>query len=289
MKLLIGVFSIYSLFNPRSLPSFRDIPNSDYPGHPFFVKFSLLLWCWIIINPCRVSGDIVINEIYYDHPGSDSGYEYIELYNCSGERINLEGLRIIFADGRTGGQRLFYQFGPDCHLPAQTVILAGGIEFSGNAAYEPLCVLQNGPDAVLLEWGGLILDRVGYGEIGSPDMFETSPAQDIEAGRSLSRKPDGRDSDDNSRDFVSAEPSPGRVNFYDLDTGISIKVNNPLPCRGGYLEIDMEVASMGIRPFSGYVEVLLSIPRLCNRMIEAEMSEGESVVMEGLREIGFDY
>lgn len=283
MKLLTGVPFINSLFNSRSFLPFRDIPNSDYRGYSIFVKFSLLLCCWIIINPCRASGDIVINEIYYDHPGSDSGYEYIELYNCSGERINLEGLRIIFADGRTGGQRLFYQFGSDCYIPGKTVFLTGGIEFNGNAAYEPLCVLQNGPDAVLLEWRGLILDRVGYGEIGSPDMFESSPAPDIEAGRSLSRKPDGRDSDDNSRDFVPAEPSPGRVNFYDLDTGISIRVNNPLPCRGGYLEMEMEVASMGIRPFTGSFEVLLSIPTLCNRIIEAEMSEGKSAVMADLR------
>ena len=51
---------------------------------PFCILSSLLL--------CSALGDLVVNEVYYDHPGADSGYEFVEFYNPLPWPVSLDGV-----------------------------------------------------------------------------------------------------------------------------------------------------------------------------------------------------
>ena len=73
--------------------------------------------------------------------------------------------------------------------------------------------LTNGPDLVVLrQIPDTIIDVLGYG-LGDCPMYETAPAEDCPPSElSLSRCPDGRDTDNNSLDFLCVAQSPGETN-----------------------------------------------------------------------------
>ena len=56
---------------------------------------TLFVGLWGVFFGAQVSfagnEDIAINEVYYDAPGSDTGYEFIELYNNGTETVDLTG------------------------------------------------------------------------------------------------------------------------------------------------------------------------------------------------------
>jgi len=79
---------------------------------------------------------------------------------------------------------------------------------------------HNGPDNVWLIYvfkaDTIILDRVGYGPTDTTGWFffgEGLPSSDVEPGHSISRYPDGRDTDNNNIDFRNFPvPTPGLPN-----------------------------------------------------------------------------
>lgn len=82
---------------------------------------------WFLFFTPIASGQMVINEIMYDLEGSDSGYEWIEVYNNGAESVDLTGWK--FNDGSNhnldissekGGQGSFVV------TPAEYIILTGG-------------------------------------------------------------------------------------------------------------------------------------------------------------------
>lgn len=238
------------------------------------INFSIpvILFLFLLaVSPGSAVAGLVINEIYYDHPGLDSGTEYVEIFNNTSRSINLYGIRIEFADGRTGNCRLFYEFGPGDYIEPDKRLLIGG---DSSGTFSPLCVLENGPDAVVLRDSNMMLDLVGYGELQYPGLFESVPAPDVKAGLSLSRKPDGEDTDNNMHDFVPAIPSPGSVNFYRRDIGISVLSERHLPCRGGSLDLSLMIYNNGLEPFTGSLEIVLVKGDYCNH-IQLESLEPE--------------
>ncbi len=225
-----------------------------------YFNCSILLFCLLPVSAISAGAEIVLNEIYYDHPGPDSGREYVEIYNRADRRINLCGIRIEFADGRTGNCRLFFEFGPNHYIDPRGWVLAGG---DSSNTFSPRCVLENGPDAVILKDRELVMDLVGYGDLQLSGLFESVPAPDVEAGLSLSRKPDGEDTDNNMMDFVPAIPSPGSKNFYLRDIGISVSSQRLLPCRGGLLDPCLTVINNGLEPFTGSFELIMEGEDYC--------------------------
>lgn len=53
---------------------------SSFRHGPFRFLILLLLALSCGALPCRAR--VVINEIYYDHPGKDEGWEFVEIYNA---------------------------------------------------------------------------------------------------------------------------------------------------------------------------------------------------------------
>ena len=171
------------------------------PGFFFFIAAHLLA----CMDPAPARADLVINEIYYDHPGVDTGREFVELLNRGLDPVDLSCHLLEFIDGATGRSRFLWQGASGSILPAGERLLVGGADVDGSDA--PLLgSLENGPDAIRLISGSGTEDLVGYGETA---YCEGEPALDVSPGLSLSRRPDGRDTGDNSSDFVPARPSPG--------------------------------------------------------------------------------
>ena len=171
-------------------------------------------------NPCGGStAQLVINEIDYDQPGTDDA-EFIEIKNVGGNAVNLAGYRLDLVNGN--GDAVYQSIDlPEMNLSPGDYYVVCGI-----ADHVPNCdldvepdtnLVQNGaPDAVALMREELIVDTVSYeGDTGAPYTegsgagLEDSPDFSY---RSISRCPDGSDSDQNNVDFKPRAVSPGLEN-----------------------------------------------------------------------------
>jgi predicted extracellular nuclease len=167
-----------------------------------------------VAQPARV----VINEIDYDQDGTDTA-EYVELYNGGGESADLADWKLTGVNGSNGST--YFEVGLDGELPA-----GGFLVVCANAATVANCdvdaspdtnFIQNGaPDAVVLANGaGLLIDAVSYeGDVpGAVEGSGVGLVDNAGAGaRSLSRLPDGADSNQNNVDFVVSCVTPGEAN-----------------------------------------------------------------------------
>jgi hypothetical protein len=157
---------------------------------------------------------VVINEVLYDPDGSDTGYEFVELFNRGEACVCLEGW--TFETGNGGyrerwklewrgtkaesiGPHGFFVIGEDRVVPEPDFVAS--------------LDLQNGPDGCRLRdpVGGT--DVVGWGQLDFEEYFEGAPVEDVKSGSSIGRDPDGSDSDLNRADFRAlAIPSPADHN-----------------------------------------------------------------------------
>jgi hypothetical protein len=77
---------------------------------------------------------------------------------------------------------------------------------------------QNGPDNIELRFNGITIDALGYGSGDFEFTGEGSPAPDIADTNSLSRYPDGTDTDDNLSDFIETIiKTPGEANISGIE------------------------------------------------------------------------
>ena len=168
-------------------------------------------------------GKLVLNEIDYDNPGSDNA-EFVELLNAGDEPMPLTGLTLETINGLSGAA-----YGsPIALTDAGTMSLApGGRLVIGTAAALALVPagvptisassgwLQNGGpegDGVRIMSGATILDAVSY-EAVVPLAAEGANAGTDAGEGSLSRCPDGGDTNDNGADFtLTTTLTPGSAN-----------------------------------------------------------------------------
>ncbi|MCA9515863.1 MAG: lamin tail domain-containing protein, partial [Myxococcales bacterium] len=157
---------------------------------------------------------VVINELVYDGPGSDTEV-FVELRGAPG--TVLDGLELVGVNGANGDAygavALSGVVGADgyfvvAHPGGSAALLAAADQLSAKVDF------QNGPDSVVLRWQGEAVDAVGYGVFGAGTSFagEGAAAADQGPGEGLSRLPDGRDTGSNAADFALAPPTPGAPN-----------------------------------------------------------------------------
>jgi predicted extracellular nuclease len=174
-----------------------------------------------LARPARaVSTTLVINEIDYDQPGTD-GAEFLELKNVSSSSIDLTGYSVELVNGNAGGAVVYQTI----NLPSVSLAPGGYFVICANAANTPNCnldvtpdtnLIQNGaPDAVGLRLNGALVDAVSYeGDSGPPYTEGSGTGLDdtAVATESISRCPDGTDSDQNNVDFSLRASTPGTAN-----------------------------------------------------------------------------
>ena len=156
---------------------------------------------------------IVVNEIDYDQIGADSG-GFVELRNNGSAAADLTGLALVLVDGSDG-------------LEYDREALTGELAAGGHLAVA--IEAQNGaPDGVALvdTSTGTLLDALSYegeivaAQIGSATVslvegtaLLVAVADSNTVTGSLSRNPDGRDTNDAASDWIfTTTPTPGAAN-----------------------------------------------------------------------------
>lgn len=184
--------------------------------------------------------EVVINEVLYDPIGNDVDGEFMEIFNNGASSVDVTGWQITDNDGD----------GPDMVLPAMTlpskafiVVWSGGgvddLDPSDgvislhmgrsqgvwtNTGDDVLLLREDGTPADLITFGeGTYVDPtpVGTGWNGSIGLFPE--------GYSLSRLPDGQDTD-HASDLDMTLATPGLVNSHDSPpelTDFGIGPNDP--------------------------------------------------------------
>lgn len=157
-------------------------------------------------RPLAAAGEPVLNEVYYDAPGTDSG-TFIELKGPAGK--SLSGYSLAAFD--TAGTQY------------RTITLSGTIPASGyfvvaqdttvpnRSLVNSGADLNNGSASLRLLKSGAVVDALAYGTPGS-NRGEGSPAPTTGAGSALARVPDGSDTNANSADFRVQAGTPGAAN-----------------------------------------------------------------------------
>lgn len=186
---------------------------------------------------------VVINEVLYDPQGTDTGNEWVELYNTGDVIVSLDGWALqkdnneVWSDSTTAvaaslsgaiGPKSFYLISDSTAAPLSL----------GNASSkaEGIRLLDaSSPSAFTVE------DTLVY---GTPDEDGLGAeggtggeAPAVKSGSSLARVSDGRDTQNNAADFLEdPTPTPGAANdpagVARLDEAGSISYPNPfLPAR----------------------------------------------------------
>jgi len=180
-----------------------------------------LFWCLIIVGVMLwmpLWGQIVINEIYYDPPGSDTGC-FTELKGPPG--TSLSGYTLVGVNGNGGSEYATID------LSGQSIPTDGYFVVAQDNTVANYDMINEGTnwqnanyqgtgegDNVLLRQGSTTVDAVGYGTFTPTGVFvgEGDPAPDVTSA-SIGRSPDGIDTNNNADDFAEfATTTPGETN-----------------------------------------------------------------------------
>jgi hypothetical protein len=177
------------------------------------------------------STTLVINEIDYDQPSSDTA-EFVEIYNRSWDPVDLTGVALIFVNGGVATPAEYGRVTLSGTLQGKgyLVVAAVPVTVAAGATKVLLTVaIQNGdPDGVALFdtttnimidafcYGGAVVGATLNNAPGTWDLVEGTAAtvkDSTSAVTSLIRQPNGQDTDNAALDWKSATtPTPGAAN-----------------------------------------------------------------------------
>ncbi len=183
------------------------------------------------------NGQLVINEVDYDQADADTD-EFVELFNASGATVSLNGLALIFVNGSNNSQYRRVNLDSAGSLAPGEFLVVGTSTLLATVPGGVATVdiggasntIQNGaPDAVGLfdvsNASFVLLDALSYeGSViagdtdgGTFNFVEgtATTAEDPNVDGSLSRSPNGTDTDDANSDWVFTNTStPGVANIF---------------------------------------------------------------------------
>lgn len=154
---------------------------------------------------------LVINEVLYDPPGPDSGYEFVELFNPGPDPVALDAFELRFVNGSDPTSvDVVWRGDPTAALGPGAFFVVGEEQVPERDRTATLG-LQNGDEALVLARAGLPVDVVAWGE-----DLGLGEGGAVEGGHSTSigRVPDGADSGNNRVDLRALpSPTPGAANL----------------------------------------------------------------------------
>lgn len=175
---------------------------------------------------------IVINEVFVNPQGIDTGYEWIELYNPTDSDINIAGWSIESA-GTTFIETFVWP--EDEYILQSGEYIVIGEEFVPEATITAAIQLQNGGSATdgvrLVNNTNEIVDTILYdtpntNALASDDSLNLNPAEQPNERESLARIPNGVDTNDSSNDVQRTTlVTPGTLN----QTPVSTPTPTPTP------------------------------------------------------------
>ena len=230
----------------QSIARFLDGQDSNQSGLDFTVADENTHWRTQSRNNLwRGDFQIKINEILPNPEGTDSGQEWVELYNAGTESVRMDGWMIETASSSWGLKAtipaatslepgLFYLIG-ESDVPSDFADLTLDSNLSlGNAS--------TGVDGVrLLNCLGGIEDTLLYGDLMAiPDSTEgliddqggESFAIFPDSGKTVGRTPDGVDTDFNTSDFSTNWFRRLRLRMHHLEEGETGLTGPEIPTKG---------------------------------------------------------
>lgn len=160
------------------------------------------------------TGAVVVNEIQSD--GVSGTDEFVELYNPAACALSLNKYSLnYYSSGGTGAPGAYFVGAAADTIPANGYFVIAGNAFAGASNGKLTGGLAAAAGRVgITDNSGKLLDSVAYGaQSGNNTYVEKSPAPSPASKKSIGRKPNGTDSDDNSADFVALpSPTPGAAN-----------------------------------------------------------------------------
>ena len=182
------------------------------------ITVSVPMFYRVVATVPATNGALVINEVDYDQPSQDTG-EFVEIFNPEPDHIDLAAFRLEFINGTDSSIYKTVQLNEaGLSIPPDGFLVVGStsiIEQVTGALTIAIAdnSIQNGPDGIrLVRQDSSPVDSFAYeGELtgageGVPSVGEVASVS------SLSRFPNGIDTDDNSVDFILTTPSPGSAN-----------------------------------------------------------------------------
>ncbi len=159
--------------------------------------------------------NIKINEVHVNPDGADVGC-YVELYMPTGTTVSLDGYYLVGVNGFDG---IDYQAIPLTGTigPGQFFVVAQDTSVPNASMIDENVNYQNGPDNIQLRAGmSTVVDAIGYGTFLPTDTFVGEgtpvPYANPTGNLSLSRLPNGTDTENNSVDFQNGELTAGASN-----------------------------------------------------------------------------
>ncbi|MCD6413769.1 MAG: lamin tail domain-containing protein [Elusimicrobia bacterium] len=211
-------------------------------GFIFLTTYHLLLATYC-------SGGVVINEFVYDADGTDSGYEWIELYNNLSNDVSITGWKIQKWSSSSQDFEDFIRISSGTYTIAAKsyFLLSQSVNFdkySADFKYSDDDEMGNSsPQCIrLVDSFGNEMDRVAYEDTYAtivPGEGNTS-AGEAASGSSLTRDPDGADTDDNAADFYeNVFPTPRSSTYGSFrEEGFCYAAPNPfIPAEDGTCKI----------------------------------------------------
>ncbi len=178
-------------------------------------------------------GKLVINEVDFGQTGFGESFDFIEVFNQSPDVVDLSGLAVVISAGTVEPTNLRYNLSnaADSIMPGQFLMISDGVWPGAEAALHidsglgipneaevGVAVVDFDAQTVLdaLSYGGS-LTGVEYPGISTPINFvegTATTAIDHTLGSfvSLSRMPNGTDTDNAVSDWVEKSRSPGLDN-----------------------------------------------------------------------------
>lgn len=211
---------------------------------------------------CAPAGRPLVNEVLYDAPGDDTGWEFVELWNPAAVAWPLAALRIEAGDGSQPGRWTLRWTGSAADsVRAHGRFVVGGARVVPPADRVVTLDLQNGPDAVRLVWPDGAIEVVGWGTHEFAEYVCGAAAPDAPAGSALARVPDGADSGSNAGDFRIAVPSPGAANQPGRDAALVRGASRLVPERpaaGQAARLEVTLENRGATAWSEGEAVLIA-------------------------------
>ena len=177
------------------------------------------VWIGVVGFAHTGSANVVINELLPNPDGTDTGSEYVELYNAGASAVDVSGWTLWAGTSSLSKK---------AEIPGGTLIPAGGFLVLGESGVSAANVVtgtlslgnasSSGDAVALRDDFGDTVDTVVYGPNNSDGFLDdagnpANPAPKPGSGQALGRVVDGVDTDDSGRDFaLLGAPSPGGSN-----------------------------------------------------------------------------
>lgn len=158
---------------------------------------------------------LLINEVQTGD-GTTGSADFVEIFNACSSSAAIGDYKLVYHSASGTTDITLFTFPSGTSVPANGYLVLAGSGYTGSSDGNLASGLATGGASVALQDGsGAMLDSMGYGT-GTGTFVEGSAAAapgDTTPAKSLSRVPNGSDTNDNASDFKVGTPTPGAANL----------------------------------------------------------------------------